>query len=228
MVFHVPTTSEHTTVIGKTGSGKTQGGSFLLANAPFDQMPYVILDFKREGLFAEIAEIRELPFDDPKAAISMLSQPGLFIVHPRPDQTDEVDDLLWAIWSHEYCGVFIDEGYMVGKSKAYETVLTQGRSKNIPVITLTQRPSWISRYAFSEAAYFMIFRLTDKRDRDTVQSFVDADISERLPPFYSYWYDVNQEKVVILRPVPDRQIIIETIRRRLQELQEVQKQKKFI
>lgn len=227
MVFRVPATDERITVIGRTGSGKTQGAAFILSESPFDQIPYVIFDFKRENLFAEI-HAREIRVDEPDAARVRLNQPGIYVVRPTPDQIDEVEALLWVIWEHEYCGVFIDEGYMIGKSKAYEALMTQGRSKNIPVITLTQRPSWISRFAFSEADYFMIFQLNDKRDRDTVQSFVGVDIEKKLPRYWSYWYDVSRDQVVRLRPVPGRDVILGKIKSKLAALEQRQVSRKVV
>lgn len=226
-MFRVPATDERITVIGRTGSGKTQGAAFILSKSPFDQIPYVVFDFKREGLFQEIGA-RQLDLMQPDKAFASLNQAGIFIVRPTPDQTEEVEALLWTIWEHEYCGVFIDEGYMIGKSRAYEALMTQGRSKNIPVITLTQRPSWISRFAFSEADYFMIFQLNDKRDRDTVQSFVGVNIEKKLPRYWSYWYDVSHDQVIRLRPVPPRDQILGEIRSKLAALEQRQVTRKAI
>lgn len=220
-MWRTPRIDERTTVIGKTGSGKTQGGAFLLSQMPFDQMPFVIFDFKREKLFREIPLIREIDFEPPQ-------QPGLYIVRPRVDETEAVDDLLWKIWEQEYCGIFIDEGYMIGKSKAFEACLTQGRSKYIPIITLTQRPSWITRFAFSEADFFMIFRLTDRRDRMIVAEFVEQPTEKRLQKYNSYWYDVNQEELNVLRPVPDREIIKGIFNRKLAALEEKRLSKRNI
>lgn len=225
--FKVPGTDQRITIIGRTGSGKTQGASFILSQMPFDQIPIVIFDFKREGLFREIP-VRELPLDNVDAAFSMLNQAGILVVRPTPDDTEPVEELLWAIWEHENCGVFIDEGYMIGKSRAYEAIMTQGRSKNIPTITLTQRPSWISRFAFSEADYFMIFQINDKRDRDTVAAFINGRIEKRLPPYWSYWYDVSQDRLVVLRPVPGRGVILDTINAKLARLSETQIHRKVV
>jgi len=229
-VFRIPQPDQRTTIIGKTGSGKTQAGAFLLAHMPFDQVPWVIFDFKREKLFMEI-EPRELSLETERDW-AKLNQPGLFIVRPRPDQEAQVETLLWHIWDKEYCGVYVDEGSMFEKSKPYEALLTQGRSKNIPVITLTQRPVWITKFAFSEADYLQIFRLNTEMDRKTVGSYIDSDVrdvvNKRLPDFYSYWYDAAQGKVVVLRPVPDRQWIIATLRARLAMLQQTQRAKSFV
>lgn len=227
-VFHIPGIDERTTIVGKTGSGKTQGGAYILSQAPFNTLPYVLLDFKREKLFREIPEIRPLQLG--QRDYKELNQPGLFIVNPLPVDEDQekLDALLWHIWERENCGIFVDEGYMLRKSTAFVSLLTQGRSKNIPIITLTQRPRFITPFVFSEAEYLMIFRLTKPEDRKTVQDYVDADISERLPPYHSYWYDVARDQLVVLRPVPDREWIKSTIRGKLDALTSSQKSKQFV
>jgi hypothetical protein len=224
--FVIPGSTNRTTIVGKTGSGKTQAGAFLLSRQQFDKMPWVILDFKREGLFAEIPEIRYIPIDG--RGWDILNQPGVFIAQPNIGDEEQVENLLWHIWEHEYCGVFVDEGYMIGKSNAFIACLTQGRSKHIPMIILSQRPAWITKFAFSEADYLMIFQLRLPIDRKTVQEYVEADISRRLPPHHSYWYDVNQDKVVQLRPVPSRDVIINTFKERLIALNTRQRQKTFV
>jgi hypothetical protein len=104
---------------------------------------------------------------------------------------------------------------MLRKSKAFDAILTQGRSKRIPVIVLSQRPVWLSRFVFSEASYFQVFWLNDFRDRQTVQSFIPADTENRLPDFNSLWYDVGRDRVSRMLPVPARTTILETFRERM-------------
>jgi hypothetical protein len=40
-----------------------------------------------------------------------------------------------------------------------------------------------------------------------VEEFVPADLSQRLPDYHSYYYDVGENKVTILKPVPSIQQI---------------------
>lgn len=225
--FVIPGPTTRTTIVGKTGSGKTQAGAFLLSRQSFDLMPWVVLDYKREVLFREIPQIRELRLNQPQNWRS-LNQPGIFVARPNIGEEEDVEALLWEIWERENCGIFVDEGYMIGKSNAFIACLTQGRSKQIPMIVLTQRPAWITKFAFSEADYLMIFQLRLPIDRKTVQEYVEADISARLQPHHSYWYDVNRDVVVRLRPVPERDYIVKTFVDRLNALQRKQQSKSFV
>lgn len=209
MAFTLPNDTQRCTIIGKTGSGKTQAGIWQLSERSYTSMPWVILDFKRDVLISQI------PFTTPIALGFVPREPGLYIAHPNPGDEEKLEAYIWDIWAAENIGLFVDEGYMLGHSRALQAVLTQGRSKRIPAILLTQRPSWITRFAFSEADYIQVFRLTDERDRKTVRSFVPYDSDKPLPEYYSIWYDVARDKIDLLRPVPREGRILDTFRARL-------------
>jgi len=207
-----PGDSDRITVIGRTGSGKTQGALWLLAHRSYTSRPWVLLDFKREGLIGDLPRVQEMRLDD-KAP----KKPGLYVVRPHPGQDDEVEALLWQLWERENIGLYVDEGYMIDKrSAAFQALLTQGRAKQIPVIMLTQRPVEVTRFAFSEADYLQLYGLTDERDRKTVRSFMPMDIDVPLPPFHSYWYDAKRNRKFVLQPAPGRDTIIDTFRGRIE------------
>jgi hypothetical protein len=100
---------------------------------------------------------------------------------------------------------------MIGpRSPAFQAILTQGRSKGIPVIMLTQRPIWVTRFAFSEADYIQLFQLTDRRDTKLVKEFMPLPIDADLPgPYYSWWWDNGRNFKAVLAPVPDREEILD-------------------
>ena len=104
---------------------------------------------------------------------------------------------------------------MLKNSKAIEAIYIQGRSKEVPVITLTQRPNWLSRFAFSEAEFFQVFRLNDDRDKDTVYNFAKLDLETTLPKHHSRWYDVESEVSAVFAPVPPKAEILATFKRRI-------------
>lgn len=203
--FRLPDDSHRHTILGKTGTGKTQLAMWNLSMRKYMRRPWMILDFKGDELInsidnAQHVEVGYVP-----------RKPGVYICHPMP--TDKaggpVEELLWKMWAQENIGLYIDEGYMVGSdSEALRAILTQGRSKKIPAIVLSQRPVWMSRFAFSEADFIQYLYLNDVRDRKTVQSFIPTDINVRLPDYHSYYYDVGRDKLVIMKPVPDAETIL--------------------
>lgn len=206
--FRLPKDSQRVTVLGRTGSGKTLAGAWQLGHRSIDKLPWIIIDFKRDAalnrLGAQELQLGALP-----------RKPGLYIVHPLPDDKDQVDDLLWRIWERGKTGLMFDEGYMVTNLPSFRAILTQGRSKTIPSIILSQRPVWLDRFVFSESEFFQVFWLQDARDRKTVQSFLPFDVNERLPDYHSTWYDVIRDRVTRLAPVPDEAAIIRDFKQRL-------------
>lgn len=210
--FRLPNNTQRVAVIGRTGSGKTQFGTWLLSKSSFDRQPYVVIDYKGDDLLCSIDRIREIGLREvPK-------HPGLYTIRPTPDQENEVEEWLWRVWKQEHVGLYVDEGYVLPEKGAFQAVLTQGRSKRIPVICLTQRPSWLSRFVFSEADFYAIFHLNDRRDQLTVQAFTPRErmnLKNRLPDYHAYWYDVGRDNAFQMKPVPDADTIRETIQTRL-------------
>lgn len=201
-----PGDQDRFSIIGATGSGKTYAAMWHLSRRNFDQKPWIIYDYKLEEFIAEVPGTYPLGVKD-----EIPSRPGIYIVRPNIGEEPEVEVQMWKIWSHENVGVFIDEGYMLGNNnRGFRMLLTQGRSKHIPMIINCQRPVWLDRFVFSESQFFQVFHLNDKQDRLKVQSFIPADLSTDLDPYYSYYYDVRDRRLVVLQPMPDKDAILDT------------------
>ena len=202
--------TERTVIVGRTGSGKTQQGAWLLSKAPFDRMPWIIVDYKRDEILNGSRLIREIGYND------LPKHPGLYILHPEPSHDEQVDGYLSRVYRRGNTGLFLDESYMVPDKKGLSAVLTQGRSLRIPVIALTQRPAWLSRFVFSEADHFSVFHLNDSEDRKKVGRFLPGGAADHPPPeFNSIWYSVKRNKLFHLQPVPDAATILTDIETRL-------------
>jgi hypothetical protein len=186
---------------------------YLLSLAPFDRQPYIVVDYKSEKLFRRSDRIRQIGYKEiPK-------HPGVYILDVLPGEEDEIEDWLWRVWSRRKIGLYIDEGYSIGqRSQALQAILTQGRSLEIPVYYLSQRPSWISQFVLSEADFYAVFQLNKREDRQRIQAMIPeekADVSNVLPDYNSYWYDVAQNHTFIMRPVPSDDLIIQNFDERL-------------
>src|SRR5271170_6704875 len=133
----LPNDKQRLAIIGRTGSGKTVAALWHLSKRSIDVKPWLVFDFKGDEHINAIEGATHSSLDLKLTAKSK----GLYIVHPLPHETKEVESLMWRLWERGNVGVYVDEGYMIDNgNKAYKAILTQGRSKRIPVITLTQRP----------------------------------------------------------------------------------------
>lgn len=211
--FRMPNLTQRVTVIGRTGSGKTRFGVWLLSHADFAKQPFVIVDYKGDDLIGGIEKAREIGFNDiPK-------HPGIYVIRPLPHEVAEMENWLWKVWQRERIGLYVDEGYMIAqRSPAFQAILTQGRSKRLPLICLTQRPTQCSRFIFSEADFYAVFHLNDKRDNDIVQAFTPKDrmdLKIRLPDYHSRWYDVGRDSVALIKPVPNDEEILDRFEAKL-------------
>ena len=216
--MNLPKDSQRLTIIGRTGSGKTQAALWHLSLRSWDVRPWVIYDYKGDDLIAQIPDTKNLALTEPPP-----TKPGIYIVRPHPDDSETVQAQLWKIWEQEGIGIYVDEGYMICSPQQpnppFRSILTQGRSKRIPVIILSQRPVWLDRFVFSETDFYQVFALNAAKDRQTIMSYVPADLDEKLPDYHSYYYDVGANDLKVMKPVPPIEQIVGTFRRRQEEIE---------
>jgi len=208
--MRLPSDSQHISIIGSNGSGKTQAALWHLSERSYTAKPWIIYNFKRDESIDDIPGARFIGTD------IVPTSPGVYVVHPYPDEQLEVENQMWAIWERGNTGVYVDEGYMIGRHNgAFRALLTQGRSKRIPMMVLSQRPVWMDKFVFSESQFFQVFRLQSSDDIKSIMKFVPADLTKRLPDYCSYYYDVGDNKLSKLSPVPDIDSIHATFAKRL-------------
>lgn len=213
--MRLPTDTQRLTIVGRTGSGKTQAAVWHLSLRSWDTKPWIVYDYKMDELINSVEGVRHIDTSEiPK-------HPGIYCVHPHPDDIEAVQQQLWKIWERENIGIYVDEGYMICTgtmpNPAFRSILTQGRSKHIPVIILSQRPVWLDRFVFSESDFYQVFALNDARDRRTISAFAPADFAERLPDYHSFYYDVGADKIIVLKPVPKKQDILDAFAKRMEK-----------
>jgi hypothetical protein len=223
-----PDDTERHSIVGATGSGKTHAALWQLSRRDFDTKPWIIYDFKNEELINDLEGVQHLTEQS-----QIPERPGIYIVHPHPANEEAVEKQMWQIWEHGNTGVYVDEGYMIGaNSKAFRALLTQGRSKHIPMIVLSQRPVWMDRFVFSESQVFQVFLLQDEDDYRHVMRFVPFKRQRwfiegkyrtppRLPTFHSYYYDQRTDQLEHIGPVPDRDAVLDTFDKRLGRMKKV-------
>ena len=210
-MVNFPRYDKRTAIIGSTGSGKTQFAVWLLSSRDFDRRPWVIFDFKGDELIEAIGPHEINVYGPPP------KKPGLYVVRPIPERDDKaVENFLWKIWEQGATGIYIDEGYMLGnRNPALNACLTQGRSKHIEMITLSQRPVWMSKFVFSESNFFGVMNLTLADDRKYVSSYIGGTPINLLPRYHCLWYDCDNQGGTVLKPVPGRDELLRRFEERL-------------
>lgn len=220
MTYKLPGRDKRTVIIGSTGSGKTFTACWLLAHADWHIRPCYILDYKGDDLILDLGvEDIDVTKPPPRKA-------GLYRVPLIPEMSDAaLTQFLWRVWANENAIVYVDEGYMIPSNNiAYKALLTQGRSKNIQMITLVQRPVFCSKFVFSEANHFYVMRLQTEDDRKYVRGYLDGTPIDRLPKYHAYWYSAEDQEGAHLAPVPGRAAILSIFDKR-RELIELENQK---
>ena len=209
MNLQQPGNSHRVSVIGRTGSGKSVAGLFLLSLKNFAAFPWFICNAKRDQLIASIGKIpgvERLTFKD------KIPKRGLYILDGTPAdfKSDDMEEFLTRIHARGNIGMFQDEGYVFNpRSDALNNIYTQGRSLKVPVITLSQRPAWLSPFSFSEADFIQSFDLNKKEDRKRIEEYAPFDMETRLPDYHSRWYDVGRNVAQTFSPVPPPDAILD-------------------
>ena len=158
---------QHVAVTGQTGSGKTTALTNLVDIRPTEGL--VILDSKIDPAFNSMGEI--VPELSVRKTAEPLSEGEIVVIRPKAIPTwDEWDNFILEL--HERSSgltIMVDEGYMLHDNgrcgPGLMAVLTRGRSRKQSLVLGCQRPAWVSRFCFTEAAHILFMRLRHPDDR---------------------------------------------------------------
>lgn len=207
----LPGQSDRITFVGQTGSGKTHGALYTFSRFDLKNQRWILVNTKNEKLIDNIPRVHFIDYEIPK-------KNGVYVLHPGIDDEKPLTKFLWDILKEENIGLFFDEGYMVefiGAVRPYIAIMTQGRSKNIPVMSLFQRPIGVTRFSFSEAQYLQVYDLFDYRDYEVTEFYMPKVYGLPLPKYHSWYWD-NQRKIMFqFKPVPSIDEIYSTINTKL-------------
>ncbi len=212
-----PKSDDRLLIVGRTGSGKTYDALFNFAHRNYTSQPWIVTNTKGDPAINRLEKLEGVTLlevnDDPPR------RPGIFVIKPLPGRdNDALEDFLWKVWENERTGIYIDEGYLIpSNSEAWTALLTGGRTKEIPMIILSQRPVLLNRFAISEAQFIQVKQLTRADDKKRISEYgLDLDmVGKPLPPYYSLWYDVSQNRTWTLKPVPDVNFSLAMITKRI-------------
>jgi energy-coupling factor transporter ATP-binding protein EcfA2 len=194
-------------IVGSTGSGKSTFGKFVMTNSPAD-MPWFFIDSKTDGL-TEVPKTIDIHRATKLVNRRLLKIPRVnrVIFDDADEDAKEVwDDFCASILARGYCGLFIDESYMVPDTPNFRRLFTAGRSRQTPVIACSQRPISIPRVCVSEATRICAFDLTDERDMKVLQAVAPFDLEHVDPHFHKY-YDGKSRETSLHSPIDNRNFV---------------------
>ncbi len=195
-------------ILGKTGSGKTVGASWLLSRSPGR---WVILDSKHDELLSQLGP--EVDWNA-NAIIKELKKYRVVVAHPKELEPELLDQVLFDLCeSRESVSIFVDELMYLHKGvgragPGLMGLLTRGRSRKQSFIGCSQRPAFISGFCYSEAEYFGVYRLKLKQDWAKIIEFTGfPQVKKTREDHHWAWVDVAQDTLTEYGPVPHHDIL---------------------
>lgn len=193
----VPKHGEHVIVCGQNGSGKTVA-MHRLSLCMLALGPVVVIDTKDEPRYmkTDAHSVRDIEHTLSRSR-AQDKEPRIAVWKPDIDTVgnpDELDAALDVLYKRLRNGtIVIDELYPFhagGRAgRGLTALLTRGRSRGITLIMGSQRPTWISRFCFTEAKHYWIYKLIDRQDRRRLSEVIpEFDVNEILPRYYFRYY----------------------------------------
>lgn len=193
---------------GRTGSGKTTVANWLIKRSDYH---WLIINPKWTAGYKNLPDSNIIRGINIKKIEKSLAEYQYTIINPdgaenTPETLDALIDYFHS--SYEGIGFLIDELYSLHKNgragAGMVGLLTRGRELKQSFLGLTQRPSWLSAFVFSESDYIGAMSLTMKKDRQKMYENTGNEyfLSIDLEPREWLWYDVAGDELVLYGAVP--------------------------
>lgn len=197
-------------IAGRTGSGKSTLANWFLMRSPGH---WLILNPKWTKSYNALPDSVTVDYNgagDFKKVEKGIMTSRYTVLQPSSHAAshDVLDDIVMVLHErYEGVGLCVDELYsMHNAGRAGEGLLgwlTRGRELHQSFLGLTQRPSWLTQFLFSESDYIggMSLGLEDDRKR-MVKMTGHAAFERNLPPHFWLWYDAGKHDLRKFGPVP--------------------------
>lgn len=198
---------QHVTILAPSGGGKTQFSFELLGATATPECPAYVLVMKERdktvSMFAKRFHFRILKSWPPPTLIKFQKKPPGYVVWPPGNPNVHVEKarhanifarvIQWLYWSKGKKILFADESYSLEKElglvEEINRIHTKGRGMDCGLWCASQRPAWISQWAY-QANHVFIGNDPDRKARERygeIASGIDPavirEVNERLAPF---------------------------------------------
>ena len=178
---------EHAVIFGRNGSGKTVYVKELIKSLhlKYPKAAIVIINQKADESFDGVIEpcYRNLRFKT-----GMLYNWYVPSDTPEIKSAELIEHFLMDAWDKakkkkQEIFIIADEGQALNaRSYILQTAWTQGRSKRFSVITLAQRPVWLSKFCISQSAYLVIYNIAGMDDLKAIDDYMESSIKGYIQP----------------------------------------------
>lgn len=165
---------QHMSIIGNTGSGKTTLCGYLLRSRKY------VISIRTKADQKETLPGKMIRTESALEKQNISTQPKyiLFPNPPRVNQSYQIRKATELVWAEGGWCIYFDELFYISQrlkiDEEIDTLLTQGRSRGISVVTGMQRPVNITRFAMSQSTHLISFR-TEGRDTATHLKSINAE-----------------------------------------------------
>lgn len=186
-------------ILGRTGSGKS---AFLA----------YIFDYLQKQNLCVIVDTKNQYKNIPALTAEALTKAtkGLYRIYELDlgngvivsDLERICEWVCFKMFERKNCTIIIEEcGAVIRKSGIlYKTMpnfakcLNQGRSENVSVICVSQRPAQIHTDVLAQSDHIICFSLTSERDREAIRNYFEVDDLALLNNYEFLWYNIPAGK----------------------------------
>lgn len=176
---------EHITIVGPTGSGKTTLGLDLLSMRAYSVVfATKVKDTSLSSFFSR--EKYEIISKWPPSAHARR-----VALWPKARKLKDIvaiqyrafDSAIDAIYEEGAWTIFLDEAFYVcddlDMASSVKTIITQGRSNYLSLVSCTQRPRHIPLWLLNQPTHLIYFRFVDKYETDRLSDIAGME-KERI------------------------------------------------
>ncbi|MDD3474304.1 MAG: hypothetical protein PHP08_00190 [Candidatus Dojkabacteria bacterium] len=193
-------TNDRVAIFGRTGSGKTHlAKNWLLPH--YDK--YVFWDIKHENTDVE----HDIVINTPRELKKNITKYNKILYQPD-DLTDrDFNSICEIIFDSKDNSLYVDEAALITTPSKiqywHKVIATQGRSYNVGIINVSQRPRDIHNTLISESEHLLIFSLSLETDIIKIRQQVGtaADEIYYLPKYHFLYHNVETNKSYIFKPI---------------------------
>ncbi len=199
-------TSDRISIFGRTGSGKTFfAKNYLLPH--YDR--YVFWDIKKENTDMLHDVIITNPKDLKKALENPIlsARPSKILYQPTKPTDADFNDICEIIFNSKNNALYVDEAALISTPSKilyyHKVIVTQGRSYDVGIINVSQRPRDIHNTLISESEHLFVFALSLETDVIKLRQQMGnaADEIYTLPEYHFLYHNVKTNKSFIFKPI---------------------------